>query len=367
MKLQAVIDAMNAFAPPHLAEPWDRIGLQVGRADTEIQAVLVTLDVTAGVIDEVSRAGARLIVAHHPLIFHSLERITDATPTQQAVRELIRRDIALFVAHTNLDAAPGGVADTLAESIGLRDTRPLLPAATNELKIVAFVPPGALERVSWAMCQAGAGRIGQYSDCTFRVAGTGSFTASDSARPAIGKPGEHHEVDEFRLEAVAPAEQLGAVLAAIRSAHPYETPAIDVYPLAGGDPSAGAGRIGSLAQPLTLAALAAQVKAALDAMTIQLAGDLDRACGLVAVCPGSGGSCLRAAIDAGCHAFVTGEMGYHDAQEAAESGMALIAAGHYATERPIVPKLCELLAARLPGAKLVASTTITDPWHRPPG
>jgi putative NIF3 family GTP cyclohydrolase 1 type 2 len=87
----------------------------------------------------------------------------------------------------------------------------------------------------------------------------------------------------------------------------------------------------------------------------------------VAVCPGSGGSCLRAAIDAGCHAFVTGEMGYHDAQEAAESSMAVIAAGHYATERPIVPKLCELLAARLPGAKLVASTTITDPWHRPPG
>ena len=365
MKLAAIIDEFSRLAPPHLAWPDDPIGLHVGRTGgDDIDSLLVALDVIPPVVNEAAQTGAQLIFAHHPLIYRPLRQLTDATSAQKTVRELIRRDIALFVAHTNLDSSETGVCATLATMIGLEDVQPLQRSETNACKVVVYVPHEAIDRVYSAMCEAGAGRFGEYRDCTFRVAGTGTFTASENANPAIGRPGEHSEVDEFRLEATAPAGSIERILAAVRAAHPYEMPAIDVYPLAGMNGELGLGRIGSLPEPLTLAELARKTKAALDARTVRLAGDIEKQCSVIAVCGGAGGACLDDAIRARCDAFVVGELGYHEAIEATERGMGVIAAGHGDSERIIVPRVAELLAERLDGVKVTASAIRTSPWRQ---
>ena len=364
MRLAATIGELNRLAPPRLAWPGDPIGLQIARDGDDIGTLLLALEVTSAVAEEAARSQAQMIFTHHPLIYRPLERIHCEGYAERMVRELIRRNIALFVAHTNLDSAPGGVCDTLAEAIGLRDVQPLKTTRTKHYKLVVFVPPEALDAVSSAMCGAGAGRIGNYTCCTFRVPGTGTFLPGDAADPAAGERGTLNQAEELRLEAVVPGHALADVLPAVRAAHPYEEPAVDVFPLDGGPGEPGLGRLGELEAPVPLSELAAHVKQVLDARVVKFAGDPHKSCRRVAVCGGAGGACLEDAIQAGCDVYVTGELGYHEAIEADERGLAVVAAGHGDSERIVIPKLAAALQEQLEGVEVIASAIRTSPWRK---
>ena len=355
-----VVDAVDRLAPFRLAETWDNVGLLLGDPQREVRRLLVSLDVTEAVCDEAERAGAEALLAHHPLIFKGLERLTPETPTGRLALRLAGAGRAVIAAHTNLDAAEGGLCDILAGMIGLEHTEPLQAArAAPRYKVVVFVPESdpsipasrdagqVLEAVQAAAFAAGAGRIGDYTHCGFSTAGAGTFLPGEGAEPAVGRKGRRNRAPEHRFETLVDGRRLGAVLAAVARAHPYEEPAIDVYPLHTPPAGAGLGRVGRLSDCRTLTRLADTVKEALDARAIHVAGDPETVVETVGVCTGSGGGLAGAVAAAGCRAFVTGELKYHEVQDLAARGIGVILGGHYRTERaPLeawAPRLAEVL------------------------
>jgi len=343
-----IVGAVDRLAPFRLAEAWDNVGLLLGDPGREVGRLLVSLDVTEAVCDEAERVGAEALLAHHPLIFTALARLTTDTPTGRLALRLAGAGRAVISAHTNLDAADGGLCDILAGMVGLGDTKPLHTAPpAPRYKVVVFVPEAKSEAVEAAAFGAGAGRIGDYTECGFSAEGTGTFLPGEGAEPAIGEKGRRNRVAERRFETLVEGQSLGAVLAAVAKAHPYEEPAIDVYPLHTPPSSAGLGRVGRLSDYRTLAQLADNVKEALHARAIHVAGDPGTVVETVGVCTGSGGGLIDAVAAAGCQAFVTGELKYHEVQDLAARGIGVILGGHYPTERVAleawVPRLAEAL------------------------
>lgn len=347
---------LEELAPPELAEEWDRVGLQAGDPAWRVEKAITALTVTDDVIDQAARAGASLIVAHHPLIFRPLERIDPAGRVGRLVTRLIKEGIALIVAHTNLDSAAGGVNDGLAERLQLGDVSPLVPrAVATELKLVTFIPHEHVERVREALAAAGAGVIGRYSHCTFGVAGEGTFLPREGASPFVGAVGEIERVSEVRLEVVVARSLKGRVVQALKESHPYEEVAFDLYPLepAIGE-SAGLGRVGNLSRPMSTEEFAKFVKKVLSLDHVRLAGSDPGEVRRVAVVGGSGGGFLHAALAAGADALVTGDVDYHDADEARHLGLLVVDGGHFGTEKHVPVDLAHALQerARLSGSPL---------------
>lgn len=345
VKCRDIIAVLEDFAPPWLAEKWDNPGLLVGNPAQEVSNVLIALDVTPSVVDEAVSMGAELIVAHHPLIFQPLSVLRTDDSLGCLLAQLIRHDIAVFAAHTNLDAVAGGVSDVLAARLDLRDVTVLSPVGERLVKIVVFVPEGYVEQVRAAMTEAGAGHIGRYSHCTFGAMGTGTFKPLAGTNPFIGREGELTYTAECRLETIVPEQLLPRVVTAMRRVHPYEEVAYDLYPLLNRVENTGLGRLGRLPSPVSLADFARQVARTLAVPAVKVAGDKP-SISLVAVCGGSGGDLVARAAAVGADVLVTGDVKYHAAQEAIARGLAVIDAGHFATEQPVLIALQSLLAAR---------------------
>ncbi|HBS28083.1 MAG TPA: Nif3-like dinuclear metal center hexameric protein [Phycisphaerales bacterium] len=366
MTLATLIDALESVAPLALAEPWDNVGLLVGDPmDALGGPVLLTIDLTPGVVDEAIALRAGAVVAYHPPIFDPIRRLGGPAPRERALLRLVRAGAAIYSPHTALDAAPGGTADWLldASAPGEIVERRALAAhapARNSFKVIVFVPsapPEVVERVRAAMANAGAGRIGAYEQCSFASPGRGSFLGGPGTNPVVGirGGGRLEFVDEHRVEMVCPAGALGGVLRALRGTHPYEEPAFDVVPLAPApDGRVGAGRLGVLRAGSTLGAVARRVGASLGVL-VSSSGDDDRPVRSIAVCPGSGASLLDAAAGAGAEVFVTGEVKHHDALRAADLGLSLVLAGHTETERGYLPTLAARLGGLLAGVRFEVS------------
>lgn len=345
-KGQTVISLMEELAPKHIAMADDKIGLQLGSLRKDIRKVLVALDVNEEVVAEAVREGAELIIAHHPIIYRPLTHLQTDTPAGQVYAELIRQDIAVYVAHTNLDVADGGINDKLAQLIGLNDLRHLEDVHTERLKkLVVFVPEAHHERVQQAVFAAGGGHIGQYSHCSFNISGTGTFLPQDGAHPFIGQPGKMEKVPEVRLETVVPESAERRVITAMLKAHPYEEVAYDLYPMDLKGRTMGLGRVGKLAEPVTLGELAETVKAAFSVPALRLCGDPGRIVRKVAVLGGSGSRYVRHALFAGADVLITGDMDYHSAQDAVAAGLAVIDPGHN-IEKIMKPLVAEHLNLR---------------------
>ncbi|MGD0622641.1 MAG: Nif3-like dinuclear metal center hexameric protein [Thermacetogeniaceae bacterium] len=366
---QTVIGWLEEWAPPLLAEDGDNIGLQVGSRGTEIERVLVTLEVTTEVISEAVKEKAQLIVSHHPLIRDPLARLDyESFPASLAVR-LVESRIHFYAAHTNMDAAPGGVNDLLAERLGLTGVSVLRPAPQEKLyKLAVFIPRGHEDEVRQAICNAGAGWIGNYDECTFQVGGTGTFRPLPGTHPFLGRIGVLERAEESRLETVVPETRLRAVIGAMLAAHPYEEVAYDLYPIKNQAPcKTGLGRVGRLPDPKPLRAFAEQVGDALGLQAVRLAGDPERPISAVALCGGGAMSLLKRAIEAGADVYVTGDVKHHDALNAIGQGIAVIDAGHHATEKIIVPAMAAYLTekAAAAGAQLdvIVSQVNTDPFR----
>jgi dinuclear metal center YbgI/SA1388 family protein len=362
LTVATVMDYLDQFAPPNLAADWDNIGLLLGERSAPVERLMTCLTVTPESAAEAVEARANLIVTHHPILFRGAKRLTDATAEGRMLLGLARAGVAVYSPHTAFDNTHYGINALLARRLGLVEAVPLRRGAEcGQLKVVVFVPEKDLNRVADAMFAAGAGHIGEYRECSFRLAGVGTFFGSDAANPTIGQKGRREEVNEWRLEAVCPAGRIDQVIAAIRRSHSYEEPAFDIYPLQAPPSGRGEGRIGSLDKGRPLAELAAAVKAALHAGPVQTVGDPQRPVQRVAIVCGAGGELLTDAIRARADVLLTGELRFHDYLHARAQGLALILPGHYATERCGVEDLAERLRGQFPPLHVWASTREADP------
>lgn len=344
---QTVIQLLEQWAPKRLAVPDDRIGLQVGTLNKKLDKVLVALDVTDEVVDEAIAEKADLIIAHHAVIFRPLKALRTDLPGGKLLEKLIKHDIAVYIAHTNLDIAEGGVNDMLADALGLQACQVLSETTRDPYrKLVVYVPHSHAEAVCDALFQAGAGQIGEYGECSFQIEGTGTFTPQPGTNPYIGETGKREQVAEKRIETVLPARLVRQVVQAMRKAHPYEEPAYDLFPLELNGHAYGLGRIGRLAEPCTLRELIEKVKRAYDVPFVRFVGDERQQVSKIAVLGGSGGRYLAQAQFSGADVMITGDIDYHAAQDALYAGMCVIDPGHN-IEKVMKKGVADRLASQL--------------------
>jgi dinuclear metal center YbgI/SA1388 family protein len=360
--VDSVVRRLEEFAPPSLAADWDNVGLLLGDREAAVSKIMTCLTVTPESAAEAVADGVNLIVTHHPIFFRPIQRLTTATPEGRTILLLIRAGIAVYCPHTAFDNTHHGINDLLAKRLDLTDVRPLRPRDSERLvKIVVFVPDSDLRAVSDALFAAGAGHIGQYSQCSFRLSGTGTFFGSDATNPTLGQKGRREEIAEWRLEAICPQKLVDTAISAMRTAHSYEEPAYDVYPLRSGPSGAGDGRCGRLPAPLQLGSLADRIKESLSAAVIQVVGDPSRSVQTAAIVCGAGGEFITDAAAMGADVLLTGEARFHDYLAAQARGLTLLLPGHFATERPGVEDLAERIGRIFPDVSVWASRREADP------
>ncbi len=339
-----IAEAVGHIAPLPLAEEWDNCGLQVGDPEAPVGRVLVALTPLPEVFEEAQDKGADFLLFHHPLIFDPLKAVVTSSYPGDLMARAIRADVAVYAAHTSYDAAPAGVSVALAGTLGLRGPLRVLSPRGALRKLVVFVPEENVDAVAEALAGAGAGVIGDYTECTFRSPGTGTFRGGEEANPYLGEKGRLESAQEVRIETVVPAHTVGRAVDAATAAHPYEEVALDVYPLEGFPEGCGFGRVGSLPEPLTTEELREHVSGSLG-FPSRLVADMGRRIETIAVLGGSGGSFIPEVAASGAQAYVTGDVDYHDALLAESLGVTVIDAGHAATELPSLEPLALRLAA----------------------
>jgi len=363
--LQRVIERR---APAVLTQEGDNSGLLVGDERSAVRRVLAALELTGPVIEEAVSGAYDTVLTHHPFLFAPVRSLVESRGREALLRRLVMERMTLISCHTNLDAAAGGLADIAGEGLGLLDMEPLEPAPAGWFKLVGFVPKEAVEAVAAAVFAAGAGGIGNYRDCAFAAEGTGWFTPGRGSNPTIGVESRPERTPEVRWETVVPRSRLGAAVRALVSAHPYEEPAFDVYPVEDVLTRLGLGRVGRLAAPLSVEALAGLVRETFEVGDVSWCGDGGRLVSRVAVVPGSGRSLLEAAAEV-CDVLVTGDLGYHEAERALERGLSLIDVPHGGFEWWAFKRWAGLLGAELAsaGVRLTLSERWRPAWERIPG
>jgi dinuclear metal center YbgI/SA1388 family protein len=355
------------FPFSHRAD-WDNVGILLGDPSGPVRSVLIALDATPAVLSAVRRRRTDLLVTHHPVVFKPLAAIRPDRPESAAACALLRAGTAVISAHTNADVAPRGVSHAMARRMGLSGIRPLIPGepSSDACKVVVFVPESHADAVLAAAAGAGGARIGEYQRCSFRSGGTGSFLPREDADPYLGTPGREERIPEIRLETVAAGSMLPAVLRAVRTAHPYEEPTIDVVPLRGGALGGGIGAVGDLPAPEPLADALERVRRTLRPAWIRAAGPRRGTVRRVAIVGGSGAEFAGAAREAGADLFVTGDMKYHQALEAEAAGLPVADIGHGSGERWILPEFRRVLRARFRGALSVRVLMEDEPLREVP-
>ncbi len=362
MKISQLIVRLEEAAPLYLAKPGDKVGLQLGDAEASVSKVLLAVNICRVVVEEAADWGAELIITHHPWSVEFPGECGKYPPLARLVSRLMDAKIALYTAHSNLDAVPGGVADYLAECLGLNQVETLQPEPEECYKLVTFIPNANVEDVYQALTEAGAGRIGAYSGCSFRMEGRGTFVPERGARPYIGRVGELCRVAEVRLEMVVARSAVPAVKEALRSAHPYEEPAYDFYLMALFGKS-GRGRLGCIPRS-ALGEFGRQIKEKLGLSRLRIVGVPGRQITQVALHTGSGAALMEVAWKKGAEVFLVGEVGYHKAMWAQSLGLSLVELGHYPTDRLTMEWLLRALKKRLkPAVELRLSTVEQEPFH----
>lgn len=364
LNISDVIKQLETLFPKHLAYDKDPIGLHIGNVNRPLTKVLVTLDVTKAVVEEAIEVGANLIVAHHPFIYRPLASINTNTPKGKVVELCIKHDICVYSMHTNFDIAKNGMNDCLANALGLMNIKPLIPTKREEYsKIAIYVPTTHADMIRQVMGEVGVGQIGAYSHCTFTTSGTGSFKPLEGSQPFIGKSGEIEYVDEMKIEGVVPTASIHQVIQKIKAVHPYEEMAYDVYHLNVTMPNSqyGLGRIGQLEQPMEAADYIQYVKQSLNVSHARFVGNLNKKIKTVAVIGGSGSSYIGPVKAKKADLFITGDVGFHDAQDALDMGLNILDVGHHA--ECVMKQHVAHLLNELMGEIALASTLSTEPFQ----
>lgn len=347
MKCEKIIRTIENWAPKSIAWEKDNVGLQVGSLQKDIKNLMLCLDVNEKVVDEAIRKNCNLIISHHPLLFRPLKKIEPGKDRiSTIVEKLIKNEITLYSAHTNLDFTKNGVSFKLADKLKLTNKKFLHNQSSNLNKLVVFVPLNFVDKVAGAMHKAGAGIIGEYTDCSFRTIGTGTFRGSDKSNPTIGLKGKLEKVDEIRIEVIVDSFRLADVVEQMTKAHPYEEVAYDVYSLKNENPNYGAGVIGELAQEMSEKEFLLHISRSLKIKNFRFSHGTKSKIKKIAVCGGSGSDLLDIAIKKGADAFITADIKYHTFQDA-EGKILLIDAGHYETEVLVLDEIKERIEKSL--------------------
>lgn len=355
-----ITDHLEAFAPPSWQESYDNSGLLTGDPLQEVAGVLITLDCTEPVVEEAIERGCNFIVAHHPIIFKGLKRLTGSTYVERTVMKALRHGVAIYAIHTNLDNVHTGVNRKICEKIGLVNLNVLLPKTQVLTKLVTFIPREQAGDVLSALYAAGAGRIGNYDQCSFAVDGRGTFRPNEKARPAIGEKNIQEVVEETRVEVIFPAYLQSKVLRELKKAHPYEEVAFYLTELRNPDQEVGCGMVGELESPQEPSEFLERLKTSMDLKVIRHTRLLDQPIQKVAVCGGSGSFLLPQARQACAQVFVSADFKYHDFFDA-EDRIIIADIGHYESEAFTKELLGEVLTKKFPTFAINFSRTVTNP------
>jgi dinuclear metal center YbgI/SA1388 family protein len=356
-----IIRFLESMAPPSYQESYDNAGLLTGSGSWECTGVLTTLDATEEVVMEAVSCRCNLIVTHHPIIFGGLKKITGRNYVERTVIAAIKRDIAIYAIHTNLDnVVAGGVNGRIAQQLGIEGGRPLLPREGTLQKLYCFVPVDHLEAVRAAVFAAGAGQIGNYGECSYAVEGTGTFTGGEGTQPFVGQPGSRHYEKEARLEVILPAHLSRQVVRAMIAAHPYEEVAYDLVPLANTHPGVGSGLIGELPAEMGEKAFLDLVRQAFAVPVIRHTRLTGRPVKRVAVCGGAGSFLISKALAAGANFYITSDVKYHEFFDANDQ-MVVADIGHFESEQFTVDLLFEVLQKKFRSFAILKSVIKTNP------
>ncbi len=360
MRILDIINVLETVAPPSLQEAYDNSGLIIGDAHTICTGIMVSLDATVEVIEEANRRNCNLVVAHHPIIFQGLKKISNGDYVGRAVTSAIRLEVAVYAIHTNLDNIISGVNGKMAEILGLQNVEVLLPKTGTLKKMSTFVPIHHLEPLRQALFAAGGGQIGKYSECSFDVTGNGTFKAGAGAKPFVGEPGLRHEEKESRLELIFPAHLEQSMIKALKLAHPYEEVAYDVVNLSNTLDSVGSGLVGDIPVEMEemefLQMVRDRFKLRLLRHTVLTGTKVNR----VALCGGAGSFLIPRALSAGADVFVTSDIKYHEFFEA-NGRMVIADIGHYESEQFTINLLFELFQEKFPNFAVLKSGSKTNP------
>ncbi|MDQ3440923.1 MAG: Nif3-like dinuclear metal center hexameric protein [Planctomycetota bacterium] len=360
--LRSLIDALETIAPTRHAEAWDNVGLIAGDPSQPVTKALLTIDYTPEVAEEGTAGGFDAIVAYHPPIFDAIKRVTAGS----LIFDAITRGVAIYSPHTALDVADGGTNDMLADAIGIdatdRGPLRLIEPKAQQYKLVTFVPEKDVQRVADALFDAGAGRIGNYAQCSFQSPGTGTFYGEEGTNPTVGEAGKLERAAEVKVETVMPIARMHEVLAALRKAHPYEEPAFDLVQLAAPPEKLGQGRIGTL-PPTPRSPVIGRIKRELELEYVLVAGPTDGSITRAACCAGACGNMLDDAIRRKAELYLTGEIRHHDAIEAVSAGLTVVCTLHSNSERAVLKRLKQRLAELVPDVPAEISGFDRDPFR----
>ncbi len=362
MKIAEIISFLESLAHPSLQESYDNAGLITGQPQWECSGIICCLDATENVIGEAIEKKCNLVVAHHPIVFGGLKKINGKNYVERTVIAAIKNDIAIYAIHTNLDNVINGVNGRMASMLGLQNLSVLAPKENTLKKLFTFCPLDKATEVRDAIFSAGGGHIGNYSECSFNVDGTGTFRGGDGSNPYVGKPGEQHQEKETRIEVIFPAWLEPAIVAAMKAAHPYEEVAFDVVPLANLYQGVGAGIIGEWAEPMEEKAFLEKLKQVFGLQMVRHTALRGKPVKKIALCGGAGSFLVFRALASGADAYVTADMKYHEFFDA--DGRILIAdIGHYESEQFTISLLQEVLEQKFPTFAVLKTAVRTNPVH----
>lgn len=362
MLLKEIISFLESKAPLSLQEDYDNAGLLTGHLGMEVTGAVISLDCTEEVVFEAKNKGCNLVIAHHPIVFSGLKKINGKNYIERTVISAIKNDIAIYAIHTNLDNVKYGVNHKIAEVLGLTNTSVLDPIGGKLMKLVVYVPDAQLDHVRSAVFEAGAGEIGQYDHCSWSVSGLGTFRAGEETRPFVGKIGEDHQESEHRLEVVFPFWKKHQVISSLRSSHPYEEVAFDIYHLDNQWSEVGSGMIGDLAKPMATDFFLQYLKEKMNAGVIRHTRQHKPTVQKIAVCGGSGSFLLKKSISAGADVLVTSDFKYHQFFDA-DNHILIADIGHYESEQFTMHLLNDWLKQKFPTFASHLTEVITNPVY----
>ena len=362
MKIQEIISVLESVAPPSLQESYDNAGLLTGNSNSECTGIITTLDATEGVVQEAIDKGCNLVVAHHPIIFGGLRKITGKNYVEQTIITAIKNDIAIYAIHTNLDNVLDGVNGAIADKLGLVNRSILKPKNDTLKKMYTFVPVEFAENVRSAIFNAGGGHISNYSECSFNTAGQGTFKPGEGTNPFTGKRGIRHTEDEIKMEMIFPAWQQKAILTAMVDAHPYEEVAYDIVKLDNQNKQVGSGLLAELPDPLNETDFLKLVKQKFNLSVIRHTPLLAKPVKKIALCGGAGSFLIGAALAAGADFYITGDVKYHEFFDA-NNQIVIADIGHYESEQFTTDLLFDILSQKFPTFAIQKTGVKTNPVH----
>lgn len=359
-KIKDIVQHLERIAPLAYQESYDNAGLIVGDASKNVSNILITLDVTEEVIDEAISKNCELIVAHHPIIFKGLKKLTGGNYVERTVIKAIKNDIAIYASHTNLDNIKNGVNAKIAEKLGLKNLKILSPKKGQLVKLSVFVPQEESANLKKALHKAGAGQIGEYADCAFESQGTGSFLPSDKANPSIGEKGKLESVEETKIEVIFPMHMKGKILRAMKLAHPYEEVAYYLHQLENTFDDLGSGMIGEIDSPMPAKEFFDYLKEKMDLEVIKHTAEINRKIQKVALCGGSGSFLISQAKALKADIYISSDIKYHEFFDA-DGSLIIADIGHYESERFTNEIFYAILKENFANIALHLGQTVTNP------